>query len=704
MSALAPKTELNFAENLSKLREAMGIMQHHDAVTGTEKQHVANDYAYLLNKAIDLCGSNTQEVLNQLTHLDDVPLQNRSTNYDPNHRFEFETCGYLNISSCHISENSNQFIVTVYNPLAHSTFQYVRVPVVVGSEYVVKDYRDVLIASQLVPIPDEVQQLTFRRSVSGIELVFLAVELPPMGYKSYFIEKKPVPNEPNVVMVTDDDFQSDQAASIDAIDAIDATDITGPVTIGNKYLNATFDKNGLLQSLQGNGQSINVAQNFYEYEAALGDNREFKNRSSGAYIFRPNGTEASPIVTKATIRVINGPIVDEVQQKFNDWISQVVRIYKDENIVELEWLVGDIPIDDKTGREIVSRFDTDIRTGGVFYTDSNGREMLKRQRDHRDTWALNLTEKIAGNYYPVTAKIAIEDDQKRFAVLNDRSQGGSSLADGSVELMVHRRLLHDDAFGVDEALNETAFGKGLIVRGRHYIVFGSKDKSIKPSVEANERFVQLNKLLPGWLFFSKANKLTYADWMDSYKNIVSTNGLTFVIRCAHKMTLFDDIVLFQYSAQSLSLPQNVHVLTFEPWKDGSILIRFEHILGKGEDAEYSKTVTFNFQDVFRDLGVSSIQETTLAANQWLSESSPLQFKSETHESPRQLRANETDPDQPVNAQPTPSNLDIHPEVSERHYRRTEFKEPERRMEVGTVADVFQISLKPMQIRTFILEF
>lgn len=33
----------------------MGVMQHHDAITGTEKQHVANDYARLLNEAIEEC-------------------------------------------------------------------------------------------------------------------------------------------------------------------------------------------------------------------------------------------------------------------------------------------------------------------------------------------------------------------------------------------------------------------------------------------------------------------------------------------------------------------------------------------------------------------------------------------------------------------------------------------------------------------------
>ena len=48
--------------------------------------------------------------------------------------------------------------------------------------------------------------------------------------------------------------------------------------------------------------------------------------------------------------------------------------------------------------------------------------------------------------------------------------------DGSSQLLVHRRLLFDDNFGVDEALNEPGLswdGAGLVVRGTHRVALTS---------------------------------------------------------------------------------------------------------------------------------------------------------------------------------------------------------------------------------------
>lgn len=75
------------------------------------------------------------------------------------------------------------------------------------------------------------------------------------------------------------------------------------------------------------------------------------------------------------------------------------------------------------GKEVISRFDTPLDTKGYFYTDSNGREILKRRRNYRPTWKLNQTEPVAGNYYPVNTRIYITDGKKQLTVLTDRSQG-----------------------------------------------------------------------------------------------------------------------------------------------------------------------------------------------------------------------------------------------------------------------------------------
>ena len=42
-----------------------------------------------------------------------------------------------------------------------------------------------------------------------------------------------------------------------------------------------------------------------------------------------------------------------------------------------------------------------------------------------------------------------------------------------MKMMIHRRLLHDDARGVNQALDETQHdGSGLKQKVRHYVVIG----------------------------------------------------------------------------------------------------------------------------------------------------------------------------------------------------------------------------------------
>ena len=89
----------------------------------------------------------------------------------------------------------------------------------------------------------------------------------------------------------------------------------------------------------------------------------------------------------------------------------------------------------------------------TFWTDANGRQYLKRTINSRNSF--NISQKdfdaefASANYYPITSGISIEgrSADEWMDVLTDRAQGASSLSPDEIEIMVHRRLKHDDNRG-----------------------------------------------------------------------------------------------------------------------------------------------------------------------------------------------------------------------------------------------------------------
>jgi lysosomal alpha-mannosidase len=79
---------------------------------------------------------------------------------------------------------------------------------------------------------------------------------------------------------------------------------------------------------------------------------------------------------------------------------------------------------------------------------------------------------------------------------------------------VHRRLLHDDAFGVGEALNETAHGYGLVAVGKHWLTVGNISSG---TAAQRVRSLQQQLSLSPWLFFSPADNISFAQWASKYK-------------------------------------------------------------------------------------------------------------------------------------------------------------------------------------------
>ncbi|KAG8181687.1 hypothetical protein JTE90_014820 [Oedothorax gibbosus] len=556
---------------LEFLKKAMGIMQHHDAITGTAKQHVTNDYEETLAAAIETCHDIVNEAYEKLAPKNSTPP------------LQQHFCNYLNISQCAFSEENGKIAVTIYNPLAWNISTYIRIPVT-GKAYKIIDYNGKEVEAQLVPIPPPVFNIPGRVSKASSELVFEA-NLPALGYARYIMRNSSTISR-----------KGKQASQVHV-------KADGDWILKNKFLTVLVDgKSGLLKGINLiDGSNLTINQSFYWYQGMSGNNREFQYRASGAYIFRPNGTSPIPLGNNVTVTFVNGSVVQEIHQVFNSWLSQVIRLYKNSENVELKWIVGPIPVGDNVGKEIITRFDTNLKSVSSFFTDSNGREILLRKRNYRPTWNLTVTEPIAGNYYPVNSRIYIQDKslKQQFTVLNDRSQGGSSINDGSIELMVHRRLLHDDAFGVGEALNETGVdGSGLVITGSHYLIFSNLTKAA-----------------------SKHRPLAQKIYLEPQ--------ISFALLNSSETRYLNSCYMLSPGLKS-TLPANVHLLTLEPWKRDTVLIRLEHMYEFDEDPQLSKPVIFSLEGVFTDFTILSLQETTLSANQFLTEAKRLCWKTDGH--------------------------------------------------------------------------
>ena len=122
------------------------------------------------------------------------------------------------------------------------------------------------------------------------------------------------------------------------------------------------------------------------YQSSTGNNGT--GQKSGAYIFCPNKTEATPVFAGTpTLKVVIGYLANEVHQTFGLWGSQRIHLAIGSRHAEIIYTVGPIPrpVGYGLGKEVVSRFTTDIAGNGECFFDGNGREMLPHKEDWRQS-------------------------------------------------------------------------------------------------------------------------------------------------------------------------------------------------------------------------------------------------------------------------------------------------------------------------------
>ncbi|KAK8653086.1 hypothetical protein V6N13_127101 [Hibiscus sabdariffa] len=657
--------------NTSSLGDALGIAQHHDAVSGTAKQHTTDDYSKRLAIGVTEAETVVSSALSCLTKKKFADKCDESGN-------TFSQCQLVNISYCPPTEKDipqgKSLVVVAYNPLGWTRTEIVRIPVN-DANLVVQDSSGNNIDAQYTALDNVTKHVrefyteAYLGQSSGTAPKYwlhFQVSIPPLGWNTFFISKGVGQGqaEPGI---------------------LSAMPQEGEIEVGKGNLKMSFStSSGQLQRMYNSrtGVDVPVQQSYLWYGSSIGDFGD--PQASGAYIFRPTGSPPTVVARSVPLKVTRGPLVDEVHQQFNEWIYQVTRLYKDKEHAEIEFTIGPIPMDDGVGKEIITQLTANMVTNKVFHTDSNGRDFLKRVRDFREDWNLTVTQPVAGNYFPVIFSILVykseftiitwlvyeskftsttchrlgqqvkihakcsmiccfpslhfieefenssfsesidtinlgiytADKKSELSVLVDRATGGSSIKDGQIELMLHRRTILDDSRGVGEPLDETVCAgskcEGLTIRGNYY--------------------VSINRIGEGARWRRTTGQEVYSPLLLAF-----THEKTETWKLSH---LTKATAMYP----GYTLPPNVAVITLQELDVGTTLLRLAHLYQEGEDSTYSKLAKVELKQMFSGRKIKEVEEMSLTINQVKSEMKKLAWKveGENGEQPSPVRGGPLD--------------------------------------------------------------
>uniref|UniRef100_A0A8B9LIP3 Alpha-mannosidase n=1 Tax=Astyanax mexicanus TaxID=7994 RepID=A0A8B9LIP3_ASTMX len=520
-------------DKLKALRWAVSEVQHHDAITGTESPKVADMYMEHLNQSM----MGVQELLAAMFLLPQDP------------------------DTAKPSKDLEQHII-VYNPLAWNVTTYINVSVKYSMALVYDDNGKV-VPAQVTP----------------------SLKLILTSQTHVYMQNEYLALLPEISLLTD--FSSKR-------------DVSEWKKRGRKLLpvlndcyKVLFDQEtNLLHSITN--RLVIIHQDFWEYDAN-GD--VHAGPISDNYIFTANGS-AVPAYKSVEMEIIPGKIISEVRQYFyreasdkNYTYAMVTRVpvgFKDKLLcqrLDQSYALGPLVVN----REAVLRTTTSLSNKKTLYTDNNGYQMLKRE--HKQY----INNTVSRNYYPMVRQAFIEDeDSCRLSLLSERAHGVASLAEGEIEVMLHRRLWNNQEWnrGYNLTLNDSS-----VVRPSIWMMLGSS-AAVAALSQQGALYLQHRPVV-------LATQRTPQWNGPSVQPVVLPPNL-------HMQYL--GIPGWDYGPNHTQHLQNINsgVKTNPEADFDRVLLRIAHLYEKGEDPVLSKPATINLKEILQGLGeVKAVQERSL---------------------------------------------------------------------------------------------
>lgn len=456
---------------LKEARDNLGIFLHHDAITGTSKAYVVEDYEEKLlqsyNNAIHILGSAAQFLLTK-GKLDNDILEPELT------RSSFKE------SSMHkkISPSKEGTRLILYNPTGHFRTEFIEV-IVDSVELQIKDSKRRDIPFQINPVfvsSTEVDRSSF-------EIVFL-IEISAFGMETYTfrtINRSPNSFWSKITIYNSDELIVAPELKFDQERPRHRGSLNEPILVENSQIAAVFSpSNGLL-----NKWIDKLSNNKTKETKVVLEFKQYTSRGSGAYLFFPTGPASDMLQGVPVIHVIEGPFCTEVQSVYEQLYHRV-KLYHHPGLQGRHLFIQNalnMFVVNMRDREPIMRVTTSVNNDkGSFFTDENGFQFIGRKRHPMDGQFQNIER----NYYPVTTMAFIEDGKTRVTLHTGQAHGAASLERGWLEFMVDRQLLYDDERGLGEGIsdNKLTMAKYMLTV-EHYDTSSFEEKYTFPSMQAN---------------------------------------------------------------------------------------------------------------------------------------------------------------------------------------------------------------------------
>lgn len=470
--------------DLAPLEFALAVSLHHDAITGTQRRNVTEDYEQWISVALfkavpkfleglqlmlyphtrlqkalppstsgsdgisssrrrvsRLSNSGTfgrrlakhQAAITPAQHQAEVQAHYETTRTLAEHRPVGETvsndiapklsmCLSLNVSLCNSSvllSSGSGFLLVVYNPLSWQYSWGLRVPVSNGSYSVTGPDRKV-VPSQLLPLSGVTDFAWPDSDLAGQEPhkpaadLAVIVSAPPLGHAVYKVERMSGRGTDGGDAADSVGGRAAAAAAVSEVSAVQAD-----LALSSGKLEVVVGAAGIQSVASGAGNKANYTSSLIQY---LGDLE-----GSGAYIFTAStGTHRT---SQPNVTIVKGPVVQEVRQKWDGLGALTSRLWAGTSHLEVVWTVGPPFIDGARtlSREVFVRYNSSVRSSGLWFTDANGREYQQRRRDYRPAFSFSGNGSVGANLYPTTTGCYLKDAHVSLNIAVDRPQVSDGL-------------------------------------------------------------------------------------------------------------------------------------------------------------------------------------------------------------------------------------------------------------------------------------